>query len=77
MRDRHFPRLCGSCAAPMARREDACSCCGAEWVPDVTKTSAKTNRTAQARPDTDRRINEGGSLGCEALELDRSVAAVR
>ncbi len=32
MRARHFPRLCRSCAAPMARQEDACWRCGAHWV---------------------------------------------
>jgi predicted amidophosphoribosyltransferase len=32
MRDRHFPRLCRSCEAPMARQEGACWRCGAPWV---------------------------------------------
>ena len=32
MRERHFPRLCRSCEAPMARQEDACWRCGALWV---------------------------------------------
>jgi len=32
MRDRHFPRLCGSCQAPMARQEDACWRCGTQWA---------------------------------------------
>jgi hypothetical protein len=32
MRERHFPRLCRSCQAPMARQEDACWRCGALWV---------------------------------------------
>jgi predicted amidophosphoribosyltransferase len=31
MRDRHFPRLCRSCDAPMARQEDSCWNCGATW----------------------------------------------
>jgi len=31
MRERHFPRLCRSCEAPMARQEDACWRCGAPW----------------------------------------------
>jgi predicted amidophosphoribosyltransferase len=77
MRDRHLPRLCRSCEAPMARQEDTCWRCGAEWVPDLTQTSPKTNRTAQARTDTDRWVNEGGSLGSDAPELDRGVAAGR
>jgi hypothetical protein len=31
MRDRHFPRLCRSCRAPMARQEDTCWSCEAIW----------------------------------------------
>lgn len=31
MRDRHIPRLCRSCTAPMGRQQDACWSCGAEW----------------------------------------------
>jgi predicted amidophosphoribosyltransferase len=32
MRERHFPRLCRSCQAPMARQEDTCWQCGARWA---------------------------------------------
>jgi predicted amidophosphoribosyltransferase len=32
MRERHFPRSCRSCEAPMARREEACWRCGAPCV---------------------------------------------
>lgn len=32
MRERHFPRQCHSCEAPMARQEDTCWRCGAEWA---------------------------------------------
>jgi hypothetical protein len=32
MRERHFPRLCGSCQAPMARQEDTCWRCGTQWA---------------------------------------------
>ena len=31
MRGRHFPRLCRSCGAPMARQEDSCWRCAAVW----------------------------------------------
>jgi predicted amidophosphoribosyltransferase len=31
MRNRHFPRLCRSCEAPMACQEDTCWNCGAVW----------------------------------------------
>ena len=32
MRERHFPRVCRACRAPMARQEDACWRCGAPWA---------------------------------------------
>jgi hypothetical protein len=31
MRGRHFPRLCGSCDAPMAHQQDTCWSCAAAW----------------------------------------------
>jgi hypothetical protein len=32
MRDRHVPRLCRACQAPMARQEDTCWRCGTQWA---------------------------------------------
>mgnify|MGYP001030757822 CR=1 FL=1 len=32
MRERHFPRVCRTCQAPMARQEDTCWRCGTEWA---------------------------------------------
>jgi hypothetical protein len=32
MRERHFPRVCRACRAPMARQEDTCWRCGAPWA---------------------------------------------
>ena len=32
MRERHFPRICRACRAPMARQEDSCWRCGAPWA---------------------------------------------
>lgn len=31
IRERHFPRLCRACQAPMAVQEDNCWRCGAAW----------------------------------------------
>ena len=31
-RNRHLPRLCGTCQAPMASDGDACWRCGAPWA---------------------------------------------
>jgi len=30
--NRHQPRLCGGCGAPMARQTDMCWSCGAAWA---------------------------------------------
>lgn len=35
MRDRHVPRLCSSCQAPMASSERSCWRCGTEWASEV------------------------------------------
>ena len=32
MRERHFPRVCHACNAPMARQEDTCWRCGTQWA---------------------------------------------
>jgi len=32
MRNRHIPRLCRNCQAPMARHQDACWRCGVQWA---------------------------------------------
>jgi hypothetical protein len=40
MRDRHFPRLCRSCQAPMARQEDACWRCGIQWASEDGRGTA-------------------------------------
>jgi hypothetical protein len=67
MRDRHIPRLCGTCQAPMSRQEDACWRCGAQWASeDVPRTKLRVIAGGKAaRPDTDRWTNEGGSVGSE------------
>jgi hypothetical protein len=39
MRDRHFPRLCRTCDAPMARQDDTYWRCGAQWASEHETTS--------------------------------------
>jgi hypothetical protein len=41
MRERHFPRLCRSCDAPMARQEDSCWRCEAAWDYRSARRSAR------------------------------------
>jgi predicted amidophosphoribosyltransferase len=53
MRERHFPRLCRSCSAPLARQEDTCWRCGTQWA---TEEAPRTTLRvipggAQARPE--------------------------
>lgn len=54
MRERHFPRVCRTCQAPMARQEDTCWRCGTPWVsedgPRTTLTVIDGGRQAH-RPD--------------------------
>jgi len=70
VRNRHVPRLCRNCAAPMAGDEDTCWRCGVEWAiegaPPTTLRlipSAAPDLTGEA----ERWINEGGSFGPEML----------
>jgi transposase len=55
MRDRHLPRLCRSCHGPMARQEDTCWRCGAQWAaeeqPRAKLRLAATVLTVPARHD--------------------------
>jgi hypothetical protein len=66
MRDRHFPRLCGHCHAPMARQEDACWSCGTPWVsedgPRTALHAISEAPPAKARRQTDRWIDDGGGF---------------
>jgi len=54
MRERHFPRVCHTCQAPMARQEDTCWRCGTRWVsedePRTTLTVIAGGRQAD-RPE--------------------------
>lgn len=62
MRDRHFPRLCGQCHAPMARQEDACWRCGTPWAPEKEPRTALHAVSGEALLQTERWVDEGGSL---------------
>jgi hypothetical protein len=82
MRDRHLPRLCHVCRAPMARQEDRCWRCGTQWaateqsrprlqvlIGGGTRTSPPPDREAsEMRSDTDRWLDEGGGLTAVAAE---------
>ena len=68
MRDRHIPRLCRSCTAPMARQQDACWRCGVEWSTTVPSrpaadpiATALLQAEAEGRVSAERWIDEGGT----------------
>jgi hypothetical protein len=75
MRERHFPRLCRSCHAPMARQEDTCWSCEAERP--APAAIGKALAVAQARLDVDRWADEGGSLAAQESRVGVRIAAVR
>ena len=66
MRDRHFPRVCRHCHAPMARQEDACWRCGTWWAAE-DQPRAALHAVSGATPEetlvqTERWTDEGGSF---------------
>jgi hypothetical protein len=66
MRDRHFPRLCGHCHAPMARQEDTCWRCGTRWAsedrPGVALHVVSGVPPEETLLQTARWIDEGGGF---------------
>jgi hypothetical protein len=69
MRERHFPRVCRSCSAPMARQEDTCWRCGTRWASEDgprTTLTVIAGGASDALLDADRWTNEGGAVAAEA-----------
>ena len=51
MRDRHVPRVCRACHAPMARQEDNCWRCGTRWTSeDAPPTESRPMPAAPPAP---------------------------
>ena len=73
MRERHFPRLCRHCRAPMARQEDSCWRCGTPWVAE----GKRALRLILGDADADRWTNEGGSFASEVTLPLPATAATR
>ena len=63
MRQRHFPRLCRTCRAPMARQEDTCWRCGVRWA-------------SEGQPRNALRVIRGGAAQAELVATEEVVAAV-
>ena len=68
MRERHFPRVCRSCRAPMARQEDTCWRCGTQWAyEDAPRPTLRVIAGGLSdAQQTDRWTSEGGSVASEA-----------
>ena len=82
MRDRHVPRLCPSCRAPMARQEELCWKCGADWLPEIQpprtpeRVRGASEHVTAARLDLERWLDEGGSVNNEST-IQLATAAAR
>ena len=70
MRDRHIPRLCRACTAPMGRQQDACWRCGVEWATTAPAhpaadpiAAALLQAEVGARVSAERWIDDGGTYG--------------
>jgi hypothetical protein len=70
MRNRHIPRLCRNCRAPMASDGDACWRCGVAWAaedePRTILRVVPSGAPSEVGQDTERWINEGGSVAAAA-----------
>ena len=74
MRDRHIPRLCRSCQAPMARHEAACWSCGTQWADeDVPQPALRVIAGGAARdalmPEFDSAV-VGAGAGVQPGQID-------
>jgi hypothetical protein len=86
MRDRHLPRLCRTCQAPMARQEDRCWRCAGRWASGdkprlrVIVGGASTDGARDpgiAALDVDRWLNDGGALDPETGTLSAAHTTAR
>jgi len=72
MRDRHIPRVCGHCRAPMARQEDTCWRCATRWASeDRPRTALQViagGAAEEGRLEIDRWREDGGSFEFEPIE---------
>jgi predicted amidophosphoribosyltransferase len=89
MRERHLPRLCCACRAPMARQDDTCWRCGTQWatedrprtplhvIPGGASTDAagKVRAVSESRAAMDRWVDEGGRVPFEAAAVLRAKRA--
>ena len=77
MRSRHFPRLCRSCDAPMARQEDTCWSCEAAWdYRSATRNAGRVIPGGRAvRPTGGGQPSAPAVIGSLAAEGSRRMGA--
>ncbi|HTE61321.1 MAG TPA: hypothetical protein VK631_13300 [Solirubrobacteraceae bacterium] len=51
MRNRHLPRVCANCQAPMAGQESSCWRCGVEWAPEAEPGTRLRLVSSQSLPE--------------------------
>jgi hypothetical protein len=79
MRGRHFPRLCRSCDAPMARQQDTCWSCAAAWddrpapqrTPPVVRNGHAPHPRSADQPPGPVVIGEARLVAQARLDVDR------
>jgi hypothetical protein len=74
VRDRHLPRVCRSCDAPMAGQDDTCWKCNATWDDQLgPRNPVRTipdpaAELPEAEHEADRSTDEGDRLAAAAPE---------
>ena len=63
MRDRHFPRICRSCQAPLARQEHACWRCGTDWAIEDEPRDQGPNINSRLRMHGDESFRPANGVG--------------
>lgn len=61
-RNRHIPRICRDCRAPMASDQDDCWRCDSRWSTEpAPSTALRVLSVPPTHVDIDRWVDEGGS----------------
>ncbi len=71
--NRHTPRLCVACAAPLGSQDGACWRCGSRWA---DRHEQRVEPELQTQSDADRWTDEGGGLVMEESSSSTSPAPV-
>jgi predicted amidophosphoribosyltransferase len=70
MRNRHLPRVCADCQAPMAGQESRCWRCGVEWASEEEPHTRLRLVSGQSGPDPEPAAAEV-AVPVRAAELPR------